>query len=687
MVCLTWQTIGAAHQIVHVREAEPILRGWLEDPNVLLVGHNVAYDCAVVSEEFPHLRDLIFKAYEEDRITCTKWRQALLDIASGTYRRKHLGKGVFVKQTYDLEQVAKRHGFIVQKDAWRMSYGEFLNVPLSRWHEHAPIVQAKGRARLEELTRSFDGKDKKLAKEIEGLREMVNGDPSRVTTYPLEDATATLTAYLGQERHAAWLDDQFRQACAYFSLHLFSAHGARTDEYGVSVLERETLALIEELEDELIQLGLVREDGTRDTKIAKRRMIEVCKEDGAVIPRTKTHTELKDNPQNPPSGKCCKLDGTVVPDGSDDCEEHVCLDAEACELSDDEVLQAYAEYSMQKKVLSNDVKALIEGIRWPVHTTYGLAETGRTTSSKPNIQNVTKRPGLRECYIARAGFLFAQCDYPTLELYTLAQCCLAWLGQSKLAEALNGGLDAHLWFAASMLGVSYDEADKRLKDKDPELKKTRQLAKAANFGFPGGMGVAKFVRATRKAVLASAKEEGKDPFATWEALGLNEKRARKLKDEWFVAFPEMPHYFARINALCDNVSSKATVETLYTKRTRGQASYCAAANNGFQGLASDCAKRAAWLIAKAQYVERTSPLFNSRTVFFVHDEFIAEVRDDERAHDAAYELGRLMAVAANKYLPDVPIPLEKMVPVLMKRWSKKAESVFNANGRLVAWSP
>jgi DNA polymerase-1 len=299
--------------------------------------------------------------------------------------------------------------------------------------------------------------------------------------------------------------------------------------------------------------------------------------------------------------------------------------------------------------------------------------------------------GARECFRPRPGYVYAQADFPQLELYTLAQCCVTWLGQSKLAEALNAGLDPHLLVGATIVGISYDDAKRALKDSKHllhvQVKEARGAGKVANFGFPGGLGIDSLIA-----------------FA-WKAYGVRLTRdlAKKLKEQWYAALPEMPLYFARVNALCANESGRATVETLWTKRIRGQASYCAACNNGFQALGADCAKRAMCLITKAQYVgtpsERyknairqsnaapylLSPLFNSRTVAFVHDEFIAEVRDDERAHDAAHELAALMVEGANVYLPDVPILLSKMEPLLMRRWSKKAEPTFDARGRLVPW--
>jgi hypothetical protein len=182
-------------------------------------------------------------------------------------------------------------------------------------------------------------------------------------------------------------------------------------------------------------------------------------------------------------------------------------------------------------------------------------------------------------------------------------------------------------------------------------------------------------------------------------MALTEERAAVLMKEWETAWPEMVRYFARIKSLGPPYPERyeATVETLFTKRFRGKATYCAAANNGFQALGSDIAKEAAWRIAEAQYVGTPSehwasshaglsPLFNSRAVAMVHDEFISEVPANDLAHEAAYEQADLMREAANMYLPDVPIVREKMEPVLMARWAKAAVPTFDAAGRLVPWS-
>src|ERR1700677_3191758 len=90
LVCISWQGQGSPADIVHAgsiddRAALELVESWLTDPNTLIVGHHVVYDLAVLCAKWPHLIEYVFKAYDEDRITCTKLRQQLLDIAGGRF--------------------------------------------------------------------------------------------------------------------------------------------------------------------------------------------------------------------------------------------------------------------------------------------------------------------------------------------------------------------------------------------------------------------------------------------------------------------------------------------------------------------------------------------------------------------------------------------------------------------------
>jgi hypothetical protein len=696
LVCVTWQTAGGPPRIIHHADpaCERLVREWLEDPDVLLVGHNVTYDLAVVEERFPSLATLIDEAYHHDRVTDTQIRQWLLDTASGVFRGRFVGRGKWIDHKYDLETLAKRCADIeLEKDEWRLSYGRFLDVPLERWPERARQVQDEARARLAQLEATTDEDDKDGQKRIAGIRAMLSADPSRCTSYPLDDARATLAVYLAQERHAVpYLRTQYEETRAYDWLHRSSAWGLRTDAPGVEALFRETKAEHEELTEELILAGLVRPNGKANTKAAKARMLAVCLEKGLPIPRTEAHEKCPEEADDPDDPAFCR--------------DHIGLGAEPCEASEDPILISYAERATCTKVLGNDLKALATGTIYPVHTRYGWADTCRTTSAKPPIQNLCKRPGIREAYVARPGTLIAQCDYPTLELYTLAESCLEWIGHSKLADTLNAGKDPHLWVASIMLGKSYEWCAEN--KKDPIVKRARDQAKPADFGFPGGMSSDTLIASTRKQM---AHE--REAFAS---LGLHEctcgnracretltgealtkaksakkqldhiTRAEQIKGHWLQAFPEMREWFRIAREKINEATKKGVVEVPFEGHIRGGASYCAVCNTPFQGLGARCAKRAGWLLRREQYVNRGTALWGTRTVAFVHDEFLLEVPADDRAHDAAQRLADVMCEGANQYLRRVPIPRSKMDPLLMRRWSKKAEACFDDRGRLVPWA-
>ncbi len=674
LVCVSYQSDGGAAQLLDASAAEMWMGEALLSGANTICGHNVSYDMAVLCERFPHLRPAVFRAYAEDRVTDTMIRQKLLDIAAGTYRGRMGDKGMWIVQNYGLLDLTKRFTDMpFKKEGFRLFYGLFQGLSLGEWPTRAREVQARGRGFLEgspdaELSHLRDclGDWKKFETELRG---MVAASPEEVTTYPLDDARATYLIYQAQEAHKSFLADQYRQARAAWALHLSSAWGMRTCPEGVEALRQATAEAHKKAEAELQEAELIKQDGVRDTKRAKLRMVGVCEEEDLPLRRTAGHAD--------PEGKCKGRDGTILEPGSDECVEHVSLDADACAATGDHLLELYAEASTLKKVLSNDVEMLKRGREWPISPTYGMAETGRGTCSKPNIQNVGKREGIRECFIPRPGHVFFAADFPALEAYTWAQCCVSWLGQSKLAEALNGGLDPHLLMASEILGISYTDAKTRYEAGETEVADVRQLSKVANFGFPGGMGAPK--------LLVSAIKQLKKEVV--ERLGLDLERMIELKEQWRTTWPEADPYFARIKSLGPAYPERytATVESLFTHRIRGGATYCAASNNGFQALGADCAKNAAWLICCAQYNDPASPMFNSRTVAFVHDEFVGETQDTPQAHDVAHELARLMVAGANVYLPDVPIPLKKMKPLLMRRWSKLAEPQNDSTGRLIPW--
>ena len=133
-----------------------------------------------------------------------------------------------------------------------------------------------------------------------------------------------------------------------------------------------------------------------------------------------------------------------------------------------------------------------------VHPSYTvMVRTGRTSCSGPNIQQVPRKGGFREIFVAPAGHGVLAADYSFIELRTLAAECEARYGNSKLADVIRAGVDPHCYTAAMLLGVSPEEF-MALEHADPErFERQRQQAKPLNFGIPGGLGVASLVHYAR----------------------------------------------------------------------------------------------------------------------------------------------------------------------------------------------
>ena len=584
LVCISIAD-GVDVDLVHHTGAREVVKAMLESGRVL-VGHNVSYDFGVIAAAWPDLLPAIFDAYESNRVTDTMLREKLQHIAIGVYRGFEHVDGKYVKLGYSLAEVAKRRvGRTLDKDTWRLRYAELYDVPITWWPEGA-------------------------------------------AEYAKTDAQVTFGVWRDQQDEGAeYLDDQYRQARAAFMLHLMACYGLKTDPVAV---EAHAVALqnrYADLKGELIDAGLLRANGVRNTKAAKAYMEATCEDLGlALVTTTKGNVQL---------------------------------DKDTCESTGDPILEAYAEISGLKKKLGTDVELLRRG---HIQARFeSLLETGRTSSS-PNVQNLPRKGGVRECFVPRKGWVYAAADYSQFELRTVSQVCLAVLGHSQLAGALNKGFDPHLEIARRIVGCSYEEA--LANKKDPEIDNARQVGKVANFGFPGGLGYVRFVDFARKSY----------------GVTLSEDKARALKRYWFEAWPEFKAYFEWIGRQCD--VPVPVIEQLYVGRKRANVTFTEACNTMFQGLAADAAKHAGFLIAKACYVEPASPLFGSRPANFVHDEYIVETLDNEGAGGVAAELARLMIKGAAPFLPDVPAVVE---PYLMRRWSKNAGPLFDESGRLIPW--
>ena len=461
--------------------------------------------------------------------------------------------------------------------------------------------------------------------------------PEEARSYAIDDAKFHLLLH-NRLNEKMTLPDLERQTAYDFWLGEASSHGMAVDSSRALDFVKLAIQKTEEYSIQLSALGLLEIKGDKRTlkqEPLRAMVAEAYARSGREAPRTKP---TKAHPKGQ-----IKADSSTLQSVADD------------------TLAVVSDYKRWSDVLSKDAKILARKFARPY---YGLANSGRTTASNPNTQNMKKDMPIRQCFIPRPGSAFIICDYSGLELHTLAQVCMSLVGYSTLANALNNGMDPHTIVASSLLGIPYEQALKRVKDPSDQIAyNARQTGKVANFGFPGGMGIDAFIS-----------------FA-WSGYGvrLTTKQAIELRDAWRVAYPEMADFFRLVSNFGDVVSQ------LFSGRLRANKSFTSSCNTLFQGLGADVAKLAGWLLHRECFNDQ-SPLNGSRIVNFEHDCFIVETPYDpkhpKRAHDAALELSRIMVEGPANFVPDVKLKAE---PCLAWRWDKKAIPTFNDAGILIPY--
>ncbi len=151
------------------------------------------------------------------------------------------------------------------------------------------------------------------------------------------------------------------------------------------------------------------------------------------------------------------------------------------------IIDSILEYRTLHKLYSTYVEAIPKLVRKDtnrVHTEFNqtVVETGRLSSSNPNLQNIPIRTEfsrqIRQAFIPEAGWLLVAADYSQIELRILAH-----LSQEPvLVDAYRNSLDVHSVTA------------KLLFEKDEITPEERRLGKIINFGVIYGMGAQRFSR-------------------------------------------------------------------------------------------------------------------------------------------------------------------------------------------------
>lgn len=224
---------------------------------------------------------------------------------------------------------------------------------------------------------------------------------------------------------------------------------------------------------------------------------------------------------------------------------------------DKEVLEFYGpKYPVLDKILNiKELKSLSSYIRKQyipsisddgrIHTSYNLAvaRSGRLASSSPNLQNVFKEIAekwedlnVRNFIYADEGYSILSVDASLHELRVLAAICK----DPVMIKILNRGSDLHGYTGAQILGITFEEFEKRynaakkgLVD-DSEIMIARMEGKTINFAVVYGIGPIRLSRQLRVS-MAEGKRFLKVHAETYARFTEWKKEAEKfIKDNKFI---------------------------------------------------------------------------------------------------------------------------------------------------------
>jgi DNA polymerase-1 len=263
-------------------------------------------------------------------------------------------------------------------------------------------------------------------------------------------------------------------------------------------------------------------------------------------------------------------------------------------------------YRQLQKLQSTYLEGLLKVIHedGKIHTRFNqaLTQTGRLSSTDPNLQNIPIR--LEEGRKIRQAFVPSEndwemfaCDYSQIELRVLAHIA----GDEKLIQAFKDDRDIHTQTAMDVFHVEEADVDSLM----------RRQAKAVNFGIVYGI----------------------SDYGLSQNLGITRKEAQAFIDRYFESYPGVKTY---MDEIVKEAKQQGYVTTLMqrrrylpdiTSRNFNQRSFAerTAMNTPIQGSAADIIKKA--MIDLAERLTKEG--LRANMLLQVHDELILEAPKEE----------------------------------------------------------
>lgn len=750
MVCASYATEEQGTERVVLKDEGLDLLAQLLAGDGTIVGQTIDYDFGVCSAERPELLAPMFAAVDAGRVISADVIEKLERNAAGTLDSKvHGGNGLddLELRYLGIDRSAEK------KDGWRKRYALLDGVPIEQWPDDAvQYPRRDARGTLDVVMRQLGLRGPKLHQWDPGEDEW--SMTCRLCGAKNDAGGECPAGEPAKHRNMQCLTQEMR---AVLMLRMASIWGMRTDPAMVAQVTGEIRQKHEESRAKFFEVGIVRVRSCNKKDGVFERSDDISLEwldaaslrlphGPAWVPERLADIErcrkalAKGRPIRFAEDKgvlkelvtAAYLGAPPMTDGGEKRAPEVSTSRDTLSESGDPLLEEYGDAGTNEKLFSSFVEVLESGSRVPICPGFdGTKATQRTSYFKPNLQQIPRKGGIRECFVPRGYveveesgvamkhrvanpdpwqcWLYSSVDYASLELATLAQCCINLGFKSALADAINAGQDCHVRMAARVLGSTYGETLTRYKTKEPEIVDVRQSMKPVNYGLGGLMGPPKLVFTARKDGIYFCENAGiskrvdgvhgtgchKQPRqTTWGSKGhayqipptCSEclQLAKQYKELWYEEFPEMVDYHACTVRAAEMSEEGSPLESFGTGMLRHETSPNAASNHFFQNLAAQGAKHAAGLISRECYTDTRSVLYNNlRIVVFVHDETLCEIREAV-AHECAIRQGQLMVEGMKQFVPDVRIEAE---PALMRRWFKGADKALDRNGRLKPWWP
>ena len=214
---------------------------------------------------------------------------------------------------------------------------------------------------------------------------------------------------------------------------------------------------------------------------------------------------------------------------------------------DSPVAKAILKYRTVDKLIGTYIDKLPECVNpndGRIHCSFNQygANTGRFSSSEPNLQNIpSHNKDIRKMFVASPGYVLMSSDYSQQEPKVMTQMC----GDEKMLQAYQEGKDLYAQIAAIAFNTTYENCLEFNPDgtTNKEGKERRTSAKSILLGILYGRGI--------KSVA--------------EQLHTTKEKAQIIQDKIFKGFPAIPKFE---KDSMDMAVNKGYVTTLWGRKRR-----------------------------------------------------------------------------------------------------------------------